>query len=79
MLNRYLTIGFGVLTFFVPLLPVTWLPLPDLVLNSVRWNSHRGRLAFLAMRGRPLIALMTVLFLVAFGIRTFARKGWSNG
>ncbi len=81
--NRYPTIGFGILTFFVLLLPVTLLPLPDIFFEHRVYGAFGGIAmamgSLLAMRPRPMIALMSVVLIGALGVRTFERSGeWNS-
>jgi len=83
LLNRYPTIGFGILTFFVLLLPVTLLPLPDLFFEHRVYGAFGGlamaMASLVAMRPRPLIAVMTVALIAGLGVRTFERSGeWNS-
>ena len=82
-LNRYPTIGFGIVTFFVLLLPVTLLPLPDTFFEHRVYGAFGGLAmamgSLLATRPRPLIAVMSVALIVALGARTFERSAeWNS-
>ena len=83
LLNRYSTIGFGILTFFVLLLPVTLLPLPDLFFEHRVYGAFGGLAmaigSLVALRPRPLVAVMTVVLMVGLGVRTFERSAeWNS-
>ena len=83
LLNRYPTIGFGIVTFFVLLLPVTLLPLPDTFFEHRVYGAFGGLAmamgSLLATRPRPLIAVMSVALIVALGARTFERSAeWNS-
>ena len=83
LLNRYPTIGFGILTFFVLLLPVTLLPLPDTFFEHRVYGAFGGIAmaiaSLLAARSRPLIAVMSVALIVALGARTYERSAeWNS-
>ena len=83
LIRRYPTIGFGIVSFFVLLLPVTLLPLPDLIFEHRIYPAFVGvaiaAASLLALRvGRATIVLMAVLLLV-FCLRTFERSGeWND-
>ncbi len=83
LIRRYPTIGFGIVTFFVMLLPVTLLPLPDLIFEHRIYPAFVGlsiaAASLLALRvQRATIVLMAVL-LVVFCFRTFERSGeWND-
>ena len=83
LIRRYPTIGFGIVSFFVLLLPVTLLPLPDLIFEHRIYPAFVGvaiaAASLLALRvGRATIVLMAVLLLV-FCFRTFERSGeWND-
>ncbi len=84
LLNRYSTIGFGILTFFVLLLPVTLLPLPDVFFEHRVYGAFGGLAmaigSLVALRPRPLVAVMTVALMVGLGVRTFERSAeWNSG
>lgn len=81
--RRYPIIGFGILTFFVLLLPVILVPRPNLVFEYRAYGSLGGiALALgtlLTWRPRPVIAAMTVVLIAALGIRTFERSAeWND-
>ena len=83
LLNRYPTIGFGILTFFVLLLPVTLLPLPDTFFEHRVYGAFGGLAiamgSLLAIRPRPLIAVMSILLILGLGARTFERSAeWNS-
>ncbi len=83
LLNRYPTIGFGILTFFVLLLPVTLLPLPDTFFEHRVYGAFGGLAmamgSLLAIRPRPLIAVMSLALIVGLGARTFERSAeWNS-
>lgn len=83
LLNRYPTIGFGIVTFFVLLLPVTLLPLPDTFFEHRVYGAFGGLAmaigSLLATRPRPLIAVMSVALILALGARTFERSAeWNS-
>jgi tetratricopeptide (TPR) repeat protein len=83
LLNRYPTIGFGILTFFVLLLPVTLLPLPDTFFEHRVYGAFGGlavaMASLLAIRPRPLVAVMSVLLILGLGARTFERSAeWNS-
>jgi tetratricopeptide (TPR) repeat protein len=83
LIRRYPTIGFGIVSFFVMLLPVTLLPLPDLIFEHriypgfVGLALAAGSILILKVR-RATIVLMAVLLLV-FCFRTFERSAeWND-
>ncbi len=83
LLNRHPTIGFGILTFFVLLLPVTLLPLPDTFFEHRVYGAFGGLATALgslvATRSRGLMVAITVVLLVPLGIRTFVRSAeWND-
>ena len=83
LLNRYPTIGFGIVTFFVLLLPVTLLPLPDTFFEHRVYGAFGGLAmaigSLLATRPRSLIAVMSVALILALGARTFERSAeWNS-
>ena len=83
LIRLYPVAGFGVVSFFVLLLPVTLLPLPDLIFE------HRIYPAFVGLamaagalfnrdRPRATVALFVVVLCV-YGVRTFERTGeWTD-
>ncbi len=82
-LNRHPTLGFGILTFFVLMLPVTLLPLPDLFFEHRVYGAFGGFAialgSFVSIRRRRLIVAIGVVIVVALGIRTFERTGeWND-
>ena len=82
-LRRYPLIGFGLLSFFLLLLPVMVLPLPDLI------NEHRVYPAFAglaiaiagiyqAINRRSVLAILAVAFIL-LGAKTMLRNAeWNN-
>ena len=83
VLRRYPDIGFGILTFFVLLLPLILIPRPNLVFEYRAYGSFAGiALAagtLLTWRPRPVVAAMTVVLIAAFGVRTFERSAeWND-
>ena len=81
--RRYPIVGFGILTFFVLLLPVILVPRPKLVFEYRAYGSLGGIAlalgALLTRRPRPVIAAMTVVLIAALGIRTFERSAeWND-
>ena len=83
VLRRYRDIGFGILTFFVLLLPLILVPRPNLIFEYRVYGSFAGIAialgSLVAMRRRPLIVAMTVALVVALGIRTFGRSAeWND-
>ena len=83
LIRRYPTIGFGIVSFFVLLLPVTLLPLPDLIFEHRIYPAFVGvaiaAASLLTLRvGRATIVIMAVLLLV-FCFRTFERSSeWND-
>ena len=82
VLRRYPGIGFGILTFFVLLLPLILIPRPNLVFEYRAYGSFAGiALAagtLLTWRPRPVVAVMTVALIAAFGVRTYERSAEWN-
>ncbi len=83
VLRRYPDIGFGILTFFVLLLPLILVPRPNLVFEYRAYGSFAGiALAagtLLTWRPRPVVAVMTVALIAAFGVRTYERSAeWNH-
>ena len=83
LIRRHRIIGFGIVTFFVMLLPVTFLPLPDLIFEHRIYPAFVG-LAVAAgglfgLRVNKLTTTVVVALLFTYGIRTFNRTTeWNN-
>ena len=83
LLRRQRIIGFGILTAFVMLLPVTLLPLPDPIFEHRIYPAFVG-LAIAAaglfgLHARRLTVVLTVVVLATYGVRTFNRAAeWNN-
>ena len=83
LIRRYPIVGFGIVTFFVLLLPVILLPLPDLIFE------HRVYPAFMGLavaagglfqgQVRRSVALILVVVLIVYAARTFQRSAeWND-
>jgi hypothetical protein len=75
--------GFGVLTFFIMLLPVTLIPLPDLIFEHRIYPAFAGiALAFAALLDvdrRKLSWAIVLALVLAWGARTIQRNGeWTD-
>ena len=82
-LRRYPDIGFGIVTFFVLLLPLILIPRPNLVFEYRAYGSFAGIAlvagTLLTWRPRPVVAVMTVALIIAFGVRTYERSAeWNH-
>ena len=83
LIRRYPYIGFGIVTFFVLLLPVTLLPLPDLIFEHRIYPGFVGlAVMFGSLSVRPLgkpAMIAVLLLLTVYGVRTHQRAGeWND-
>ncbi len=83
LLRRQRLIGFGILTAFVMLLPVTLLPLPDPIFEHRIYPAFVGlaiaAAGLLELHARRLTVVLTVVVLATYGVRTFNRAAeWNN-
>ena len=83
LVRRYPYIGFGIVTFFVLLAPVTLLPLPDLIFEHRIYPAFVGLAVmfgslFVRPLGKPVVASVLLLLFV-YGARTYQRVGeWND-
>ena len=83
LFRRYPVIGFGIVTFFVLLLPVTLLPLPDLVFEHRVYPAFVGLAlalgTFSSLRVYRITSVVLLALLTVYGVRTFQRSGeWND-
>jgi hypothetical protein len=83
LIRRYPIAGFGILTFFVLLLPVTLLPLPDLIFEHRIYPAFVGLAlaagALIEGRFRTSVGIVLALVMLTYGVRTHQRAGeWMN-
>ena len=82
VIHRYPTIGFGILTFFVLMLPVTLLPLPDLFFEHRVYGAFGGLAiavaSLLAQKTGALRFVLIAALVAGFAVRTFERSAEWN-
>ena len=78
LIRRYQSVGFGILTFFVLLIPVMVLPLPDLIFEHRIYGAFGGIAiaagTLITTHFRRAIVVMTVALIAALSVRTYERS-----